>query len=147
VALADDIAALIVTPAVGGASFLSDQAVLHAAAKSHETRTAANTTAVAAAVKTVNSTAPDGSGNVVVSGGGSVSAATTTALGTVQLAGDLFGPATAPSIFATVQTGVRIARTFTGAGAPPTTIAGAVAGDIYVNTAATPPTVYDITGA
>jgi hypothetical protein len=69
VALADDIAALIVTPAVGGTSFLTDQAVLHAAAKSHETRVTAAQAAAAAAVKTVNGTAPDGSGNVAVAGG------------------------------------------------------------------------------
>jgi hypothetical protein len=52
VALADDIAALIVTPAQYGISFLPDQAVLHAAAKSHETRiTATTATAAAAYVK------------------------------------------------------------------------------------------------
>jgi hypothetical protein len=53
VALADDIAALIVTPAVGGTTFLADAETLHAAAKSHELRlltpTAVQTAAYTAA--------------------------------------------------------------------------------------------------
>jgi hypothetical protein len=162
VSLADDINGLIVTPVEGGVSFLPDQKTLHAAAKSHETRIASNAAALVAAVKTVNGTAPDGAGNVVVPGGtgpagpaGAVgaagaastvpgptgpagsagpvgaagaastvpgptgpagtagpagptgpqgpagsgaTAATTTALGSVQLAGDLAGTATAPTV-------------------------------------------------
>jgi hypothetical protein len=97
VALTDDIAALIVTPAAGGTTFLADQAVLHAAAKDHQAKVTANAAAVAAGVKTVNGTAPDGSGNVTVTGGAAttdagalttgtladarLSTATTTALG------------------------------------------------------------------
>lgn len=79
-----------------------------------------------------------------VAAGGTVVDADASTKGKVALAGDLGGTADAPTVFRSVQSGVRIARTFSGQGAPPASIAGAVTGDVYVDLSTSPPTVYDI---